>query len=719
MLLYSFTAYPQNNTIDSLKKALQTLKEDSNKVNTLNSLSREIKNTGDYDKAKQYGTDALSLSQKIKFKKGEATSYNNIGIIYEEQGNYPEALKNHYTALKITEEITDKKGIAASYNGIGNIYNDQGNYSEALKNYFASLNIRKEIEDKKGIAASYNNIGLIYEDQGNYPEALKNHFAALKLKEEIGDKQAIAASYNNIGLIYKHQGNSPEALKNLLASLKIEEEIGHKSGIVDSYNNIGNIYITLGNYSEALKNHFAALKISGEIGYKNGIAESFNNIGVINEKQYNYSEALKNYFACLKIYKEIGYKHGTAGSYAGIGNIYEKQDNYLEALKNYFAALKIEEESGDKLGIADCYINLGSINTKLNKYPGAKKYLDDALSLSKQIGSKEEIKDSYSDLATLDSTTGNWKNAYLHHKLFILYRDSLVNEENTKKTVQIQMQYEFDKKETVAKTTQDKKDAIAQKELQKQKLVRNGFVGGFAVVMLFAGVFFRQRNKISKEKKISEAEKERSEELLLNILPAEVATELKQTGQCQPKTFSMVTVMFADFKDFTNISEKVSAELLVSEINYCFSAFDNILQKHKIEKIKTVGDAYMCASGLPTLNYTHAFDVVTAALEIKNFILTRKKEKEGKGEISFEMRIGIHTGPVVAGIVGIKKFSYDIWGDTVNLAARMEQSCDAGNVNISGITYELVKDKFNCTHRGKIQAKNKGEIDMYFVENIS
>ena len=239
-----------------------------------------------------------------------------------------------------------------------------------------------------------------------------------------------------------------------------------------------------------------------------------------------------------------------------------------------------------------------------------------------------------------------------------------------------------------------------------------------------ANVALEEKNKIisiekanvEKEKANVEKEKERSDNLLLNILPSEVAEELKNTGECQPKTFSMVTVMFADFKGFTNVSEKVSAELLVNEINYCFSAFDNILQKHKIEKIKTVGDAYMCASGLPTLNYTHAFDVVTAALEIKNFILNRKKEKESKGEIAFEIRIGIHTGPVVAGIVGIKKFSYDIWGDTVNLAARMEQSCDAGNVNISGNTYELVKDKFTCTHRGKIQAKNKGEIDMYFVE---
>ncbi|MBL0096685.1 MAG: hypothetical protein IPP46_09470 [Bacteroidetes bacterium] len=146
------------------------------------------------------------------------------------------------------------------------------------------------------------------------------------------------------------------------------------------------------------------------------------------------------------------------------------------------------------------------------------------------------------------------------------------------------------------------------------------------------------------------------------------------------------------------------------------SAFDFILQKYKIEKIKTIGDAYMCASGLPVPTYTHALDMIQAAIEIRNYMLERKKEKEARGEIPFLLRIGIHTGPVVAGIVGVKKYAYDIWGDTVNLAARMEQNSESGKINISGSTYELVKEKYNCVHRGKIQAKNKGEIEMYFVE---
>lgn len=215
-----------------------------------------------------------------------------------------------------------------------------------------------------------------------------------------------------------------------------------------------------------------------------------------------------------------------------------------------------------------------------------------------------------------------------------------------------------------------------------------------------------------------QVEKEKSDELLLNILPFDIAKELKEKGTAQAKKYESVSVLFTDFKGFSLIAERMDADELVSEIDHCFKQFDRIIQRYGIEKIKTIGDAYMAVGGLPVQNQTHATDVIYAALEIRDFIEEHKKKNISLNKPIFEVRIGIHTGNVVAGIVGLKKFAYDIWGDTVNLAARMESSSEPGKINISGVTYELVKDKFTATYRGKIQAKNKGEVDMYFIEGV-
>ena len=265
------------------------------------------------------------------------------------------------------------------------------------------------------------------------------------------------------------------------------------------------------------------------------------------------------------------------------------------------------------------------------------------------------------------------------------------------------MQYEFDKKEALENAEQEKKDL-------RQRNIRNSITAGFAGTIVFLVVVYRQRNKINKARK-------RSDELLLNILPEEVADELKQKGSAEARHFDEVTVMFTDFKGFTSLSEKLTPSELVNEIHICFKAFDDIISKYNIEKIKTIGDSYMCAGGLPITNSTHAIDVVKAALEIRQFMQNHIEDRKMSGKEIFEIRIGIHTGPVVAGIVGIKKFAYDIWGDTVNIASRMESSGQAGQVNISGATYDKVKDNFSCLHRGKISAKNKGDVDMYFVES--
>lgn len=210
-------------------------------------------------------------------------------------------------------------------------------------------------------------------------------------------------------------------------------------------------------------------------------------------------------------------------------------------------------------------------------------------------------------------------------------------------------------------------------------------------------------------------EKQKSDELLLNILPTETAEELKSTGAAKAKQYDSVSVIFTDFKDFTSISEKMNANKIVDELHYCFSNFDRIIKNHNIEKIKTIGDSYMCVAGLPVKNSTHAIDATNAAIEIRDFMANYKKEKIEKSETYFEIRIGIHTGPVVAGIVGVDKFAYDIWGSTVNIASRLESASEPDSINISKDFYEQIKDRYDCTLRGNFPVKGLGEIPMYYV----
>jgi class 3 adenylate cyclase len=252
-----------------------------------------------------------------------------------------------------------------------------------------------------------------------------------------------------------------------------------------------------------------------------------------------------------------------------------------------------------------------------------------------------------------------------------------------------------------------------EQEQEKKRMLENRKEELEKEVSLRTYEVMSQKHQIEQQHEELKAEKKKSDDLLLNILPAEVAEELKQKGTTEARQFECVTVLFTDFVDFTQAGEHMQAQELVNELDACFKAFDDIISKYNIEKIKTIGDAYLAVCGIPNPDSLHAVNVVRASIEISAFMQERKSRL---GDGSFDVRIGIHSGPVVAGIVGIKKFAYDIWGDTVNTAARMEQHGEAGKINISQFTYELINDKFECKYRGEIEAKNKGALRMYFVE---
>jgi len=317
-------------------------------------------------------------------------------------------------------------------------------------------------------------------------------------------------------------------------------------------------------------------------------------------------------------------------------------------------------------------------------------------------------------ISNIYSSMDNCNKSFAYYKNYITEKDSIYNVEIHQQISDLQEKYETDKRNKEIKILKQTEE-IQTINIRKQKIFKNSLLI-FAVLLMIIAIIiyinFRQKRKANI---IIAKEKQKSDDLLMNILPEQTAKELKQNGFAKTRYYEQVSVLFTDFKGFTTIAEQLNPEQLVNELDYCFKAFDLIVEKHNLEKIKTIGDSYMCCGGLPVPNITNPADAVKCGLEICSFIKEYITVKINENQPYFEVRVGIHTGPVVSGIVGFKKFAYDIWGNTVNIASRMESSGEAGKVNISGTTHELVKDKFKCIHRGKIEAKHKGEIDMYFV----
>lgn len=498
---------------------------------------------------------------------------------------------------------------------------------------------------------------------------------------------------NNKGYEYAGKADYVKSLEYYGECVKLYKEINNDRGAALALSSIGAIYDRLDEVDKALENYKLAMKVWEKYPSDKNIIATLNNIAVIYGKKKSPSKQYYYYLRGYTIAKKLGVKNQIVTQiYNGIGTYWWRKKNKEFALYFYNNGLKMSEEIGDRSGIANNLTNLAMVYFDLNEIDKALTYGKRSLEVAKDVDYPMLIGESADILSKIYSAKGEYKLALETTNIAIESKERHRKIENQKSVIRFQYKSEFDKKEI-----------ITNKEIQKQKILRNGSLGVLLVALVFAVIFFNQRNKIKKGKNLSD-------ELLLNILPSEVAEELKQKGEVDAQYFDEVTVLFTDFVNFTGISETLSPKELVAEIHECFKGFDAITSKHGLEKIKTIGDAYLAVCGLPNANNFHAKNTVLAAIEILEFINNRKEN----GGL-FNIRIGIHSGSLVAGVVGVKKFAYDIWGDTVNTAARMEQNSVSGKINISENTFQLVKNDFQFEHRGRVSAKNKGEIDMYYI----
>ncbi len=499
--------------------------------------------------------------------------------------------------------------------------------------------------------SGYLSRGHAYSQIGKYDKALNDYNVAAKIASDFNHEKNLPVVYSAMAGFYSRMNNNRSAIQYYKKSAQLFLSRDSLTYAITLYN-LGDQYLALDKPDSALY-------------YLNRSSQIFKS---------------KN----IPLYS--AYNTGNKGiAYAMLG-----QDN--RALQYMEESISSLSDLGDYYPICQFLLAISDIYLKKGESKMAEKYAMRSLRLATEHQLKPEIRDANLSLSKIYEAQDQKDRALEHYQFYVQLKDSLVNISSVQQLADMRTDFE-----------------VAQKQLEvdllnNQQRTQRIIMYSLGLVLLLTAIYYR---RIVKEKK-------RSDLLLLNILPSNTATELKEKGKVEARKFEAVTVMFTDFEAFTRHSQDLSPEKLVKSVDHFFSAFDKIIEKHGLEKIKTIGDAYMCTGGLISKGPLQPIKVIQAALEILEFM---KKESESiVDEIAhFDVRIGINTGPVVAGVVGTKKFAYDIWGDTVNVAARMESNSVAGRINISENTYQFVKDRFECEYRGEIDVKNKGMMKMYFV----
>ena len=570
------------------------------------------------------------------------------------------------------------------------------------------------IHYKRGQALALKNIGLGYYHQSDYLNVFIYWEESLKIFRELKDQAGIANLENNLGAVYFNQGDDASAVEYYLRSLSAAESINDSSGIGKALIGIGNVYFNKKEtYDEAKEYYLRALTLFEKLDYGDGIGTCAANLGNIYLEDASYVTALSYLNKSINAFETEVYIPHTLNL---TGQVYSEMERYEEAIEKLEKAIELAEKLNLKMEVAEALLGLAETYRKKGDLKVALETYRRVEALSREIGGKNELKESYAGIANTYSELGDFRNAFRYLRDYDYLKDTLYSIETDEKIKGLHFSYQIQNKQNeVDLLVRDQQ--LQELELKQQRYINYAAIVVGILLLLLAGGLFNRYRFIRRTNKIIEHEKERSDKLLLNILPEETADELKEKGAAKARSYSNVSILFTDFKGFTQLSAELSPPALVKEIHHCYMAFDEIMVRHDVEKIKTIGDAYMAAGGLPKPNNSHAHDVVNAALEIREFMDKLIKARKKAGKPYFEIRIGIHSGPVVAGVVGTHKFAYDIWGDTVNIASRMESNSEPGKINISESTYDLIKDKFECFARGKISVKGAGEKSMYFVKS--
>jgi len=568
---------------------------------------------------------------------------------------------------------------------------------------------------KKGMARAIAIMGVASYKVDDYAQAKKLISTAATINQQINDTSNLAFCKYWLGNIELNQSKYNNALDLFQTANALAEKINDKKNIARSLDGKASIYEALGEDDKALVLYQAALAAARQGNFNVWYPGVMLSIGNMAYKKGKIDTAIKIYTEAIKTSDEVGNLNNKANCYQKLAEIYYDKKQSEKAMTYIQQAMALFQQTGSMSSFSYSRLLMSYIVLSDRAYKVAIDLAQMSLDEGKATGEIQLQKDAAQVLYYAYLGMGDKGKALEYHVLFHELSEANHNETLTKKLASMELEANFEKERQIAKVEEAKRDAELSAQIDKQKLIKKVSIIGIFLFAIIAGLAIFAFNQNRKDSSLIAQEKKRTDALLLNILPEEIVTDLKKA---EHKVNAKATVLFADIKTVAGKNQS-QTKPLQSELDYYYKAFDEILQRHKIERIKAVGDAYLAISTAAVSEEENATNVTKAALDIKDFVRKIQEERLVKGETYFDVSIGIHTGPLIAGIIGIRKFSYDVWGDTVNIAARMEQHGEEGKINISGGTYQLVKDRFICIFRGDVETKKREKIDMYFVEGIA
>jgi class 3 adenylate cyclase/TPR repeat protein len=593
---------------------------------------------------------------------------------------YSEAKAYAYQLISQKEIQQNPAILAKVYIKLGVAYKNLSDNAKALEYYQKALSINEEIGDKDGIARNLGNIGNVFNELSDYPKALEFYRKALQIFEEIENKHDIAPSLGNIGMMYWNLSDYTKAIEYYQKAMIIYEEIGNNHGLAINLGNIGLVYLQLLDYPKALNYYEKALFISNQIGNKEGIARNYGNIGNVYSDLLDYPKSLEYFQKALLYYEQIENKRGIAINLGNIGIVYKNLSDYSKALEFYQKSLLINEEIGRKEGIAINLVNIGSIyaSNESQFYDNikAEEFLQRTVHLAEEISSKNILEEAYKELHCLRINERNFEDALHYHKKSISLKEEI---------------------QTIEAKKQAERFDIERKDAEREKLLAE------------------ERGRFLER-----------ESILRNILPDSVTERLVKGENPIADHFESVSVLFMDLVGFTSFSSNVPPKQLVYLLDSIFSKADEIVETFGLEKIKTIGDGYLAVANVTRPLKDHQVATAKSALQLmetlKEFTVNIPAELGDTAWIrnmnDIEIRIGIHTGEVVAGIIGKNKYTFDLWGDAVNVASRMESNSEPGRIHISEQFAKSIESntEFNLIPRGTITIKGKGTMNTFWLE---